>query len=312
VRPNLALSLGLTLLAGAAAAQSSDTTVYISDLNGHRQEASSVQSNDHTRTERWQSVNGRSVPLEQVEERIIKEGPNGKVTEKIVRKFSPTGGLASTERILTEEQKSSNGSMTLETFFRTDVNGNMHQDEQRTTEVRGTGPNNTTETTVTRPSLSGGMQTVEKRTAVSSGTETAQHSSETVYRLSPNGGMVEALRQVTDSTKQNNQSTSNTSYYEPGVSGSLELARQSVSTTIKAAGGAEVTETNLYARSADGRLQENGAPQQIKEQQIVERRKGSDGSVTETLSVRRPSLSDPTHLGGVQKISETRCAGKCD
>jgi hypothetical protein len=310
------LSLGLTLAGAAALAQPSTITTYISDINGRSEEASSFQtsgqSSDHTRTERWQSINGRSIPLEQVEERVIQEGPGGKVTERLVKKFSPTGEPASTERIITEERKTTSGSTMHQTVFRTDVNGAMRQEEQRTTETRGTGPNTTSETTIARPTLNGGLETVEKRSAVTTGTDAAQRSSEIVYRLSSNGEMYEALRQVTESTKQKDQSTANTSYYEPGVSGSLELARQSASTTTKGSDGRETTQVNLYARAADGRLQENGAPPQIKEQQIIQRRKNADGSITETLSVRRPSISDPTLLGGVQKISETRCTGKCD
>ena len=35
----------------------------------------------------------------------------------------------------------------------------------------------------------------------------------------------------------------------------------------------------------------------VKEQQIIERRTNSDGSVAETLSVRRPSMGDPEPIG---------------
>jgi hypothetical protein len=107
------LSLGLTLAGAAALAQPSTITTYISDINGRSEEASSIQtsgqSSDHTRTERWQSINGRSIPLEQVEERVIQEGPGGKVTERLAKKFSPTGEPASTERIITEERKTTSG-----------------------------------------------------------------------------------------------------------------------------------------------------------------------------------------------------------
>jgi hypothetical protein len=33
--------------------------------------------------------------------------------------------------------------------------------------------------------------------------------------------------------------------------------------------------------------------------------------VVETVSVRRPSVSDPNRLGDLQKVSETLCQGKC-
>ena len=49
----------------------------------------------------------------------------------------------------------------------------------------------------------------------------------------------------------------------------------------------------------------------VKEQQVVQRRTNPDGSVVETLSVRRPSVSDPNRLGDLQKLSETVCKGKC-
>jgi hypothetical protein len=305
------LSCGIALLSAAALAQST-TNSYSTDINGHREESSTVQSSDHTHTEVTQSVNGSSVPLQQVEERVLQQTPTSKVTERIVKKFSPTGGLASTERIVTEEQKTAGGSTVHQTTFQSDLNGSMREAEQRNTETHGTGPNTTSETTIARPTLNGGMQTVEKRSAVSSGTEAAQQSSETVYRLNPNGGMSEAVRQVTVSTKSKDKSTADISYYEIGATGSLELKQQSVSTTLKAPDGRETTEVNLYAPAVPGRVQENGAPQQLKEQQIIGRTKNADGSVSETLSVRRPSISDPTLLGGVQKISETRCTGKCD
>jgi hypothetical protein len=48
------------------------------------------------------------------------------------------------------------------------------------------------------------------------------------------------------------------------------------------------------------------------EQQTIDRRPGAGNSVIETLSVRRPSISDPTTLGPSRQISETICKGKCD
>ena len=95
------------------------------------------------------------------------------------------------------------------------------------------------------------------------------------------------------------------------MTGQLKLARQSVSTTSKRSDGTEVTEVNLFARAVDGRLQDNESPQQIKEQQIIERRKRADGAVVEALSVRRPAMSDPKRLGELKQVSETVCRGKC-
>jgi hypothetical protein len=131
-----------------------------------------------------------------------------------------------------------------------------------------------------------------------------------VYRRSDNGTFYQALRKVTDEHKTGDQTVVQAASYEPGATGSLQLASQSVSTTTKRPDGSDVTEVNLYARGADGRVQENGAAMQVKEQQIISREKTADG-VVETLSVRRPTIADPNKLGNLQKVSETVCKGKC-
>jgi hypothetical protein len=95
------------------------------------------------------------------------------------------------------------------------------------------------------------------------------------------------------------------------MTGQLELTSQSASSSLKRPDGSEVTEVNLFARSADGRTQPRGAPLQIKEQQIIERAKTADG-VVETLSVRRPSIADPGRLGELRLLYETVCTGKCE
>lgn len=298
-------------LGGAVALAQSSTSTYITDINGHREDASTVDSSDHTHTDLWQSINGRQVPLQQVEERVISESGGTKVTERIVKKFSPGGDLASTERTVTEEQKTSQGSTVHETVFRSDVNGRMSEAERRTSQTLGSGANTTSEISIARPNLDGTMQTVEKRSLVSTGTDSDKKSTETVYRLGPNGGLVEAIQQVTASTKQGDRTTNSSSYYEPGMNGTMELKRQSVATTIKGPGG-DTTEVNLYARTVPGVVVENSGAQALTEQQVIERRKNPDGSVVETLSVRRPTINDPKQLGPAQRISETVCSGKCD
>src|SRR5207245_8343326 len=112
-----------------------------------------------------------------------------------------------------------------------------------------------------------------------------------------------ALRQVKEQRKAGEKTTENTAFYEPDVTGQLALARRSVSAATKSADGSELTEVDLYARSADGIVRDNQAPQQIKERQIISREQGRGGEVTEKLSVSRPSIADPTRLGALQPIS---------
>ena len=282
------------------------------DLNGARVEGQTFTSTDGERTERYQSINGRQVPLEQVVDRVIREDASGKVTERILRKFSPNGQLASTERVLIEESKlPAGGSSVRETTYRSDVNGGSQEAQRQTTETRVNGSSTTASTVIDRPTLNGYFETIEKRSEVTEGPVENQHSTASVYRRDGAGGFQEALRTVKTSSKVNDTTTETAANYEPGVTGQLQLASQTETTSTKRPDGAEVIQTNLYAQTVIGKLQESNAKMRVKEQQIVERRVNPDGSVIETLSVRRPSMADPNRLGDLQKLSETVCKGKC-
>jgi hypothetical protein len=286
------------------------------DINGNRADGQSFTSNgtssDGERTERFQSINGRQVPLEQTVDRVIRQDANGKVTERILRKFNPNGQLASTERLLIEESKLAGGGTSVrETTYRSDLNGRSQEAQRQTTETRVDGSTTTASTAIDRPTLNGSFQTVEKRSEVTEGPAANQRTTESVYRRDGAGGFQEALRSVKTSSTANNTTTDTTANYEPGVTGQLQLASQTESRSTKQPDGTEVIQTNLYSSTVAGRLQENTAAMRIKEQQIVERRTNPDGSVVETLSVRRPSTSDPNRLGELQKLSETVCKGKC-
>src|SRR5258708_27979582 len=112
---------------GAVAWAQSTTTLYTTDINGRRVEEISHGANDGTRTETTQSINGAKVPLEQSEEKVLRDNASGKVTERVVRKYDQTGRLTSTDRVLIEEQKpAGGGSHVDETTWRSAVHANMH------------------------------------------------------------------------------------------------------------------------------------------------------------------------------------------
>jgi len=140
---------------------------------------------------------------------------------------------------------------------------------------------------------------------------TNQRTTESVYQRTASGGFQEVSRSSKTSTKAKDTTTEMTANYEPGMNGQLQLSSQAESTTTKQPDGKEIIQTNLYSQTVAGRLQETNAAMRVKEQQIIERRANPDGSVVETLSVRRPSVSDPNRLGALEKISETVCKGKC-
>jgi hypothetical protein len=303
----------LAIAGGVLAMAQSATSVSTVDINGHRIETPVARSSDDTHTQVSRSLNGREVPLEQTDEHVVSESADRKVTERVIRKFDPTGQLQTTEKVLIQEQKRPDGSSTVQaTTYRTDVNGHMQEAERSTTESRKQGDSTVAETVVARPTINGSFETTEKRSVTSQTSGDVTQENETVYRRTGNGDFYPALRDVKEQRRAGDKITENAAFYEPDVTGQLALARQTTSTTVKSPDGSELTEVNLYARGADGTVQDNRAPQQIKEQQIISREKGPGGAIVETLSVRRPSLADPTHLGGVQKISETVCTGKCD
>jgi hypothetical protein len=49
----------------------------------------------------------------------------------------------------------------------------------------------------------------------------------------------------------------------------------------------------------------------LREQLVIEQDVAADGSVVETTSVRRVSLSDPNRLGPYERVSEVVCRGQC-
>ena len=298
--------------AALAAAQSS-TNTYTKDLNGNRAEAQSFNTSaTGEKTERFQSINGRQVPLEQTVDRVVSQDANSKVTERIVKKFNRDGQVASTERVMIEESKLAGGSSRVrETTYRSDGNGSSREAERKTVETLVSGSTTTASTVVDRPSLNGSFETVEKRSAVTEGPADHQHTTESVYRRGVSGGFQEALRYVKTASKVNDGTKETIANYEPGMNGQLELASQSDSKTTKQPDGTEVTQTNLFAKTVAGVLQDNNAAMRVKEQQVVQKRTNPDGSVVETLSVRRPTVSDPNRLGDLQKLSETVCKGKC-
>jgi hypothetical protein len=302
------LVLSLAFIAAFAAAQNA-TSTSVRDLNGNRVAGQSFNSTDGESTELFQSVNGRQVPLEQAVEHVVREDANGKVTERILRRFNRDGQLASTERVLIEENKLPGGNSSVrQTTYRSDLNGRLNEAERRTIETRVDGSTTTANTVISRPSLNGSFETVEKRSAVTDGPADNQRTTESVYRPGTSGGFQEALRSVKTTSKMNDTSKESTVTYEPGMNGQLQPSTQSDSTTTKLPDGTQTTQVDLYEPAVPGT---SSATMRVKEEQLLQRRANPDGSIVETVSYRHPSVSDPGRLGSLEKFSETVCKGKC-
>jgi hypothetical protein len=305
----------MVLAAAALGFAQSSTSTYTPDLlNGGVIPLTTSDSSEHTQAQITQSLNGRQVPLEQHEERVIRHDANGTVTETIVRKYSPAGDLVSTDRTVTEQHSTPGGGSTAEsTTYRTDVNGDQQPIERRTVETHVSGSTTAVNTVVARPNLDGTFQTAEKRSQVTEGTDAKKTTTDSVYRRDANDGFAEAERKVTTETHSGEKTVVNTTDYEPGsVAGALQFQEQRVATTITAPNGSKTTRVDIYAPAADGNVQAEGAAPQLRQEQIITHEKGADGSVKEIFSIREPSVSDATHLGPPRTITETVCTGKCD
>ena len=306
----------LIVLTGLAALAQNTTTVYTYDLNGQLvpsgQEVAAKSDGTTTQTERTRSINGRIVPLERVEEKVLSSAPEHKVIERIVRKYDANGEPGPPEKVLIDEETKPGGTTTTKTaVYRGDINGELHLAQRTTTESHKQGDTVNTESVIERPALNGDLAPVEKHQAIEQLRPDGMHQSVEIYRKDENGDFYQALRKVTDQEKKNGTVTENTAVYEPGATGQMQLSSQTVEKTTKEANGSEHVEIDIFGRNVPGTVQDPNAKPELKERQLIDRRPGSGNTVVETLSVRRPTISDPATLGAVRKLSETVCKGKC-
>ena len=99
-------------------------------------------------------------------------------------------------------------------------------------------------------------------------------------------------------------------HFEPDISGRLALESQKVIATSKASDGSEVRDVTVYGKQPTRSSSDNSANSLLQQETTV-RKKGADGSVTETTSVRQVSPSDPNRLGAPVVVSQTVCTGNC-
>lgn len=288
------------------------------DVNGHRviDGPDIVQTkapNSSESTEIMQSVNGRSVPLERREERVLRDDASGRLVETLIRTYDQAGNPSQPVKQVLEEQKQPDGSSTRQVAtYRADLNGKMQLIEKSTTDVRKSGSSETSETLLQRSGVNGSLETVEKQTAVTSKQSSGNYQKEAItYQRDGNGNFALAVKQVVEHSQDGGVTTDNAARYEV-IDGRLQLHSQTVSKVVTRPDGSREMELNLFAPNTLGTVDSGSQKLRLREQQIVEKRPGPGGSVIETVSVRRPSLTDQTVLGPVKQISETICRGKCE
>ncbi len=266
-----------------------------------------------TRLERTQSLNGRMAPLESFEEKVVSEGPGGRVIERLVRRFDPTGRPGGSEKVRIEESKNPDGSTNRRTTtWQGDLNGRFQLTERSTTVATKSGDAQRSETAVERATLNGSIELTERRVAVESETKDRYTAEVTAYRKSQSGSFAEAARETTERRTAEGRTTETQTQYNATNTGRLEFVGQRVSRLDRRPDGSETEIVDVYGAAAPGRTVA-GSPVSpaLREQQVIERIPGEAGSMTETFGVRRPALADSGQLGPLQKISETRCTGNC-
>jgi hypothetical protein len=306
----------LVSAASLAAQQSNVSSTTGVDINGNRVAdgpaiSQTKSATGSVTTETRQSINGGSVPMERVEEHVLRDDASGRVVERLIRRYDPQGNPMPSVKETIEEQKRADGSSTIQsTTYRGDINGNMQVIERTTTDSHPNSSGETSETIVQRPSADG-LRTVEKRDAVLVKQANGYQSETTTYRNDGNGGFYTAVRQTTEHTEQNSQSSDSSAEYESAPNGQLQLHSQTVTETVTRPDGSKDVVVNIYGRSVPGTVTASDSPLKLQEQQVIETAPGPNNTLVQTLSVRRPTVSDPQTLGPARQLSQTVCQGDC-
>jgi hypothetical protein len=299
------------------AQDSSVRTTTSVDVNGNRvpdgaQVDQTRSKNSSETTERIVSINGRMVPQERVEEHVLRDDASGRVVERLIHRYDAAGNPLPPVKETVEEQKRPDGGSSVQTTrYRGDINGNMQLDEKSIVNITKSGSTETISKEVQRQGVNGSLATVQKQDTVRVNDGKNYQEDTTTYRPDGNGGFGVAIRQTTEHTEQGGQARENSVEYEPGPDGQLQLHSQKVAEIVTRSDGSKESLVNLFGRNVPGTVEPDGKLK-LYEQQTIDRRPGAGNSVIETLSVRRPSISDPTTLGPSRQISETICKGKCD
>lgn len=307
----LACSLSL---AAQQSNTSSSTTV---DINGNRvidgpaiSQTKSASASQTTVT--TQSINGRTVPIEQVEERVLRNDASGKLTERTIHRYDPQGNPLPPVQQTVEEFKRPDGSSNVQsTTYSTDINGNRQITEKRVTDTHKNASGETSETVVQRPTVNG-FETVEKHSEVVAKQGDNYQAESTIYRSDGNGGFFAAVRQTTDHTVHGAEASDNTAEYERGANnGELQLHGQTVTKTVTKPDGTKDAVIEVFSRDVPGTVSGNESGLKLQEEQTIQSSPGAGNTVVQTLSVRRPSLADPGTLGPARQLSQTVCKGDC-
>jgi hypothetical protein len=311
--PYRALIILSSLFACLALGQNAkQTATYTYDVNGNRVYAVGGVAAGPYRAETLQSINGRTVPVESVEEVVLSENSSGRIVERIVKKFDSTGQQTGTSRIRIEEKNLGAGHTSSSTsVYEKDLNGSFALRQRTVAETVKTGEVEKTETRLEQPSINGTLDLQELRIAVATGNDKERYTDITTLRRDTNNTFKETMREIVQAKTEDNKTTVSTSVYDAAGTGKMSLKTQTTSRTTKHADGGESQVVEIFGSVPDGRTADfDRTSLKLREQHVVDKKAGADQSLVETFSIRRADL-DSGRLGPAVKVSETRCTGSC-
>jgi hypothetical protein len=285
------------------------------DVNGRRIEGagwSELKTPTFQQSNRsMRNINGRVVPSESVQERVLFQSATERIVERTVQRYDYEGRPLPLEKLRIEGRKNRDGSESIVTTLSLqDLQGRTEVRERRSTNVVKSA-NGESSSTVVERLVAGGFEVVERVRAVESRGEGRLHRDTVVQRKDLNGRFQDSTREIIDRVKQPGVTTETKTAYEVIGGGSLQPAMQTVNRTRALGNNAEVEEIAIHTPWAAGKTA-GGAPQlQLSEQWLVERKPGPGNTVVESSSVAKPTLDTPTRMSAYQKISETVCSGVC-
>ncbi|WP_031495625.1 hypothetical protein [Bryobacter aggregatus] len=234
--------------------------------------------------------------------KVVEDGPNGRVVEETVERRDAAGNPLPLEKLRIVERKGADGANVVETTtFRSDLNGRLAPAERNLVSTRQQGELTTTTTTLEKPNLNGGFEAVEKSASQTMSADGRQTTNRSVYLPDVNGNFVEAIRERKEQVPDGKATKEVTQEYRNAATGSMELSGQRVTVSFPNPDGSTTSEITIYGVAAPGRPADG--QMHVREQQLVTLKPTANGGAVESLSIRRPNLSDDK-MGAYQKISE--------
>src|SRR5262249_22120299 len=247
------LFFGAALLAQQSTQQSSTWTL---DASGRRVDGPSYTAIESIqgsqRVETAQSINGRMVPIQSAEDRVLRQDAQHKDVERVIRKYDATGNPGPPMKVRIEETKNPDGSTTIQsTTYEADINGNLKLFERATTQIRK-GETTELSTTVERATLNGSLQTTERSTSVERKTPGGSQIDSTTYRRDISGNFTPLSQDVKRISKSGTEETTDAAHYVLDPNGKLTLASRAIDHVRTNPDGLQISETDVYSKLSVG------------------------------------------------------------